>query len=1491
MSFSSINIQGNIVSSEILDKIRTEEKFKHQSSEAFGLSRTASLRNEIGMAWSIMRAHWQAYKVRLENLPKGDTGTSLTREKLIIPLLAELGYQVSIQKAQQINGKSYAISHGATNRDMYPIHVMGYNDHLDKRRENSGPRLSPHALVQEYLNNTEHLFALVTNGRQLRLLRDATRLVRMSYLEFDLERMFEEELYSDFSLLYRVLHVSRMPETMDSGADAVIEYYHLESLASGTRIREKLSEAVENSIKTLANGFLSHKNNTVLIDLFENSHLDANTFYIYQLRLIYRILFLIVLEERKLIFPDNLSEEEQRFQDIYYRYYSIERLRKLTGNRVYVDADKYDLWESLKTTFLLFEDETYGRKMGIKPLGSGLFASNALGNLKEQFLSNGNLIEVLKRLTTFVSDQGQLVRVNYSDLDVEEFGSVYEGLLEYDPKVEKIGAQYTFTFVLGDGRSSSGSHYTPEELVKPLIKHSLDYIIADKLKEEDPEAGLLSITVCDVACGSGHILLSAARKIATELASFRESAEQPSPTYYRAAIRDVIRNCIYGVDLNPLAVELCKVALWLEAHNPNEPLNFLDHHIKCGNAIVGLAHFKELQNGIATEAFKTLPGDKKEVAATLRKRNTEEQKRAGQLSTYDTSVIDDSLEGILNEFNDWANLTERTPDDIANKDAAYTKLTSGKKWFRIKQLADIQIAQFFIPKTLVNREKLITDNQYRTYLNTPTQIVDRGPAMAMAIAQQKRFFHWFLEFPKVFQNGGFDCVLGNPPYLGGSKISTFYGKHLTNYLSNNYANTKGTADLVTYFLRRIFNIQNDLSFLSIITTNSISQGKTRESGIQVITQTEGGKINFAIKNKKWPGKANVEVSLLTIHKGNWNLNLTLDNSTVDYISIYLDSEEDLGNPFQLKSNENLGYTGVKVYGEGFILNENEKNKIVCDRTQEAKVIKPFITGDNINSDSLKSYKRYAIDLNHCDNEKEAMKFKASFEHLKNNVYPYRMSLDGDLKIKEFWWKYERERKELFQLVKKKKLDSVFVMAQTSKHIALKRLSSKNIYSVKCIVFASNEAILYSNIQSSLHTIWVWKYGTTMGSSTIQYGTTSSFNTYPLSVNVDKSIGENLEDKVSELQDLLDSGTTEVFNKIHSPNINEDDVIQDKVNVTRGLIIKLDKSLVESYGWFDINLKHNFYEISFLPENDNIRYTMHPDASKEILKRLLLLNHERYEDEIKKGLHKKKDVIAFYKQKNKEIPESTVFSDVKIKAKKLSKKKITIIAGQEDLFATNTSNVMKEFSLHDGIYTIRDAAAIINKSTDRVRRWFTKLSEINYEGLDNSKQQDIEQRRISFHGLIELVVIGELIEEGFNIQKIFKSRTDLANKTIKTYPFATNDVNKRLKVSGSDITWEFENGNVTLNGKGQFNIEIVREFFRDIEFDTSGIAQRIIPSKGLGKIEITPKRAGGKPSIISQQGVRVETILRFYDGPESVDDIISDYGISEEDINAAIAFQS
>ncbi|MCL7765056.1 BREX-1 system adenine-specific DNA-methyltransferase PglX [Polaribacter sp. Z014] len=1243
MKFSSINIQGNIVSSEILDKIRSEEKFKHQSPEAFGLSRTASLRDEIGMSWAIMRTHWQAYKKRLETLPKGDTGTTLTRERLIIPLLSELGYEVHRQNAQIVNGKSYAISHNATNKDQYPIHIMGYNDHLDKRRDSGGPRLSPHALVQEYLNNTEHLYALVTNGKQLRLLRDATRLVRMSYLEFDLERMFEEELYADFSLLFRVLHATRMPDKIDGGSESVIEYYHQESMASGTRIREKLSEAVENSIKTLANGFLENAKNTELVMLFNDNSISSSQYYTHQLRLIYRILFLIVLEERKLIYPDDLTEDQQRLREVYYRYYSIERLRTLTENRVYVDADKYDLWESLKTTFLLFEEEDYGTKLGIKPLGSGLFAPNAIGILKEQFLSNGNLIEVLKRLTTFVNEQKILVRVNYSDLDVEEFGSIYEGLLEYDPKVEKIGSVYQFSFVKGDDRSSSGSHYTPEELVKPLIKHSLDYIIADKLKEENPEEALLSITVCDVACGSGHILLSAARKIATELASIREGAEQPSPTYYRAAMKDVIRNCIYGVDLNPLAVELCKVALWLEAHNPNEPLNFLDHHIKCGNAIVGLAHFEELQNGIATEAFKTLPGDEKEFAATLRKKNTAERKTK-QISTFDTEKEDVNLQGIQKEFTTFVQLPETTPEEITAKAAAYKNLTTDEKWYRLKNLADLQVAQFFIPKTVENREKLTTNEKYKTYLNSGAQIIDRGAASAMAV--EKRFFHWFLEFPQVFSNEGFDCILGNPPYLGGAKISGHYGRYFLNFLFSSYEGSKGQTDLIAYFYRRIFDILNRKGFQGLITTETISKGDTRSSSLEIILNNFG-EIIFAIKSIKWPGEANVQVGLNVISKSkHHDIQKVLNDKNVDFINSFISDQLEL-KPYKLLFNSNTIFKGTDILGTGFCITQEEKDSILNDKNKS--IIFPYINGSDLNNNVDFEGSRWII--NFFDwNEKKAKQFPKCYSIIEKRVKPERMLNNREI-YKRKWWQYGEKRVGLYSSIKN--IDFCFAGAASSKYLNIVRLKSEQVFSNRLFIIAKDGFEFYAIFQSCLKNVWSWEYGAKQGGSTLSYSTKDCFETFPFQYLNNKKIdsfGFLHHEIRSKFMKQYNIGLTEFYNKIHSKI--DSNLFVEFLSIQESM----DKEILATYGWQDINLRHDFYEVDYLPENDRVRYTIHPEARKEVLKRLLLLNHERFEEEVSKGLHKKKDVVAFYQQKGTEIPENTVFSDGK--KKPVKRKKVT-----------------------------------------------------------------------------------------------------------------------------------------------------------------------------------------------------------------------------------------
>lgn len=473
----------------------------------------------------------------------------------------------------------------------------------------------------------------------------------------------------------------------------------------------------------------------------------------------------------------------------------------------------------------------------------------------------------------------------------------------------------------------------------------------------------------------------------------------------------------------------------------------------------------------------------------------------------------------------------------------------------------------------------------------------------------------------------------------------------------------------------------------------------------------------------------------------------------------------------------------------------------------------------------------------------------------------------------------------------------------------------------------------------------------MGNTTLQYSTSACFDNFPFPQNLSSSqelrleqIGEQYHEHRKKLMPVMLLGLTKTYNAFHAKEIRpgitnsalqnldkkaiekqygkevwnlwnhlqksqETCTIEEAIAgiiQLRELHVQMDNAVLEAYGWAPstgsgsdapspsgragVGLLHNFYEVDYLPENDRIRYTIHPDARKEILKRLLELNQKYYEEEIRQGLHKKVDVEKFYAQKGLSVPRDTVFSDEKPESKKIKKEIIPTQAVQRSLFDDVNITTMKEFGLHDGIYSIRDTAEIINQPYNKVRRWFLKLSEANYEGLSDSVKTDIDNRRISFHGLVELVVIGELIEAGVKPKKIFKARKELSSIVHQSYPFATSDVKDKLHVSGSDIVFDFKEGLVTLDGSRQFNLEFIKEFFADIEFK-SRIAIRMLPAKGNKRIQINPKAAGGRPAFISQKDVKVETILRFYKGPDSVEEIIEDFGISREDIDAALAYQS
>lgn len=1225
MRYPSIRIEGSILSSDILDAIERDEK-GFQKPRDFGLDVSARVKDEIASTWADARDQWRIFSRKTDALKENATGTTETRNLWMTPLLGLLAYNIELAtKGEDINGKNYPISHRDTKRDEFPIHIVGCNESLDKRPGDGSKRMSPHALVQEYLNLTEHLYAIVSNGRLLRLLRDSTRLVKLSFIEFDLDRMFEEELFADFAIMYRLLHASRMPVSQDSANESPIEIYHQDALDSGSRIREGLSAAVEKSIRSLANGFLKHPANESLRQSISSEQVDSKTYYQWLLRLIYRLLFLMVIEERDLIFAQRAN---RRHRDIYYSYYGISRLRKLSEHRHFADRRYQDGWKGLRHTFLLFEDRGHGAKLGIAPLAGELFEHKALGNFPDCELDNEVLLTCIRNLSVFTNPiTGQSMRVNYAALNVEEFGSVYEGLLEYDPQILEIEGQFEFSFIAGDDRASSGSHYTPDELVQPLIKHSLDYIIEDKLKEPNPEKALLSITVCDVACGSGHILLNAARRIATALAIIRTGDDQPTPSAFRTAVRDVIRNCIYGVDLNPLAVELCKVSLWLEAHIPGEPLNFLDHHIKCGNAIVGLAHRDELKRGIPDEAFATLQGDDKEVAAELRKKNKEERKGYQSLDFAGRRVED--LDALRIAFTSVANLPEKTPEQIRKKQNAYDEYLSGVHLRNLKTLADIQVAQFYIPKTQANQRKITTHDQYRRYLRGENPHPE-PTAFAQAIAQRKRFFHWFLEFPVVLPDGGFDCILGNPPYLGDKHLSARYGHQFCNWIRWQFAPT-GISDLVVYFVRRVFAILKQDSFFAFITTNSIKDGDVREDGLTQVLN-HGGNLVFAISGTKWPGTANLFVSLISLHKGPWDGRpRQLDGRSVQYISAFLEDYADAGPPHTLSANANRLWNGVHFRGNGFLISQAEAEEMIRRSERNSEVLFPCLNGDELNNTPSQIPDRYIINFRDWPIEK-ASKYVEPFEHVQRHVKPERESL-AEVNLREKWWLFERARLDLMSRLSS--LQCCLSVARTTKHLSFSRLSTEFIYTNAIHVVATESWAEYCVLQTTIHEIWARKYSGAL-ETRLRYSPSDCFVTFPFPLDEDglAGLGEAYHEHRRNLMLQMQLGLTKTYNLFHDPELStvavETESKQDAGMAAeayagllrlRELHRDMDNAVLGAYGWHEpsddgpaIDLCHDFYEVDYLPENDRTRYTIHPDARRELLKRLLLLNHKRHAEE-------------------------------------------------------------------------------------------------------------------------------------------------------------------------------------------------------------------------------------------------------------------------------------
>lgn len=787
LAFTAVTTVGGLLPADMLLRIAEARNVPGIKSADYGLPTSVPVPNEAERAWEYLKPLWRDLRAALPSDPTngapaadptGRAGTDWLAQlfrKLDFGALTEVGLDGI--PADSDPDRHFPVSH---RHGPALVHFIPWNQELDKRP--APGRLPAQSMLQDCLNRTEaHLWAVLTNGRRLRLLRDSSSFATAAYVDFDLEAIFDGELFSEFVLLYRVLHASRFAVPEGAAASGCwLEKWRTEAVTSGARALDQLRRGVQNALTTLGTGFLRHPDNA---RLRENT--DPKALRDALMRLVYRLLFVFVAEDREALLDPEAGERQR---GAYERYFSSARLRERARRRQ--GTAHGDQYETLRIVLGALGAEGGRPELGLPGLG-GLFSptdtDTPLDGLK---LSNEALLTAVRHLAQIRDPGARRWRsVDYRHLGAEELGSVYESLLELEPKHSATDRSFELIEVAGNSRKTTGSYYTPSSLIECLLDTTLDPVIDDAVKRaeqrataagrpdpaEDIVAELLALTVCDPACGSGHFLVASARRIAKRVASVRERNPEPTVDAVRHALHEVVARCIYGVDLNPMAVDLAKVSLWLEALEPGKALGFLDAHVRHGNGLIG-ATPKLLAGGVPDEAFDAIEGDDKKYAAALKKRNRAQ--RAGQDELlFDTETLPGNDEYATALTRITAARADRLEDVHAQEDA-YRAYVESSAYVQDLHAADAWCAAFVWPKQPGSPEAP-TDQVFRTLRSRDrSAAADATHAEILRLRDAYRFFHWHLEFPEVFAvpesgaglqpgtgwAGGFDAVVGNPPW-------------------------------------------------------------------------------------------------------------------------------------------------------------------------------------------------------------------------------------------------------------------------------------------------------------------------------------------------------------------------------------------------------------------------------------------------------------------------------------------------------------------------------------------------------------------------------------------------------------------------------------------------------------------------------------------------------------------------------------------------------
>lgn len=865
--------------------------------------------------------------------------------------------------------------------------------------------------------------------------------------------------------------------------------------------------------------------------------------------------------------------------------------------------------------------------------------------LKERTASSPSRItnDLAKEVTD--ADVDKLMVACYNDVELCQRIKPYYHFLRFDAWGNPLlYPKNAYMLTTGSDRRETGSHYTPKSLTESIVTETLEPVVyigpaEGKPREEwqlkSPEA-LLDLKICDPAMGSGAFLVQVCRWLAERVCESWLIAEQ-SGAFITAkgltttdesqelipidaeerlteAKRLISERCLYGVDINPLAVELAKLSIWLVTLSKDRPFGFLDHNLKSGNSLLGIHNLDQLSylnlNPSQTKKSKLVEQPftkqiKKLVADTLKLRN--------QIGSHDINFVSDIDEMALLE--EQAKEKISLPKVIADALVGLTLESGGK-------LLDTSTLSSLVDQAIVCDEKS---------LGVLKGIAKKGLSSDLPDKAKKRTaFHWALEFPEVFGclEDGFDAIVGNPPFLGSKYLKGVIGESLRKYLINVLAEgRKGRADLAVYFFLQAFRLIKTGGTFGLLSTNTIAEGGARQVGLEHLIKVSGARIYTAYSNEAWPGKATVITSRVHVAKGEWNGKYSLNGEAVPMISAFLSPREEW-SLLPLSDNANQVFEGSHVLGLGYLLPENQAQSIIKCDSKYQEVLFPYLTGRDLNTHPKQKSSRWIINFFDWPEEK-AIEYPLVYEIINEKVKPERQTLkpNGDYKLRkplpQRWWQYNDKRPALYHAIgwgdsfikhpklwdeSQVRLDFVIVNSRVTKYFNPVLVKNESVFSNKLAIFATQSMPLLGYFNSTVVQEWVWKRSGRSGSG-LSFSSSDSYLTLPFPCqeklkNIE-STAKDYHDLRNNISEKMGVGVTEIYNMFHDPN-----VIDAQIESLRKLQVKLDLCVINVYGWDDLIIEHDFYEIDYLSSNDSIRYSICTKTIDEILERLTLLNKER-----------------------------------------------------------------------------------------------------------------------------------------------------------------------------------------------------------------------------------------------------------------------------------------